>query len=80
MDTYGKTQKEYNELHWKCTWVGCNANHTHPQIGQDGKQWACLCDEHHKLLYECQQSGDPKRILSSWVKAQGGASAAASRF
>lgn len=63
-----------------CTWTGCTDTAVHPQLGRDGAQWANLCSEHHQLLRDCQQSEDPKRILSSWVKAQGGAKVAARRL
>lgn len=56
-----------------CTWVECTKDASHPQIGQDGKQWCNLCDEHHQMLQNAYASTDPKKILSYWVKAQGGA-------
>lgn len=65
----------------KCTWVGCEAEAKFPQISSDGKtEWANLCDLHHKEIDGALDSFDAKRILSNWVKAQGGAKAAAGRM
>ena len=64
----------------KCTWVDCLEQGINPQFSKDGKEWACLCDEHHLKLEGDLDSLDAKRILSSWVKAQGGAAEAAGRI
>lgn len=62
-----------------CTWVDCQSTGIHPQLSKGGEVWACLCDEHHLKLEADLDSLDVKRILSSWVKAQGGAAKAAGR-
>jgi hypothetical protein len=69
----------------KCTWVDCNAEATHPQVGKDGQQWSDLCDEHHAQLDKASDdflSGatGPQKMLSAWVKAQGGSKKATERM
>jgi len=64
----------------ECTWKNCDIEATHPQLDKNGKQWANLCVDHHRRLKDCADNFDPKRFLSAWVKAQGGAKAAASRL
>ena len=68
-----------------CTWVDCTAVATHRQVGKDSQQWANLCDEHHAQMEKA--SGDflggitgPQKLLSAWVKAQGGSAKAAGRM
>jgi hypothetical protein len=51
-----------------------------PLHDRDGRPWAYLCDAHSARLDAAIASGDPRRILSAWVKAQGGAAAAARRM
>jgi hypothetical protein len=63
-----------------CTWVDCQAEALHPQLDRQGKQWACLCQEHHDRLEKALTDLEPKGLLSCWVKAQGGAKAAARRL
>lgn len=62
-----------------CTWAGCDKDGGTPQLGRNGQEWARLCDEHAKELDADASSGVPKRIMRAWVKAQGGAKAAAER-
>lgn len=68
-----------------CTWVDCKNEAHVPQIANNGSVWAELCFEHAKEIENCmtkfQEDGyGPKRMLSSWVKAQGGVKAAAARM
>lgn len=56
-----------------CTWVDCSKEAAHPHAGQDGKQWCNLCAEHHDMLESAFVDSNPKKVLSYWVKAQGGA-------
>lgn len=60
-----------------CTWLDCSREATQPQLDKNGEQWANLCQECHDYLEHGFVSLDPKRILSNWVKAQGGAKKAA---
>lgn len=62
-----------------CTWAGCNVPATHVQISKDGSVRAYLCQHHHNLL-ESALGSDARLALSYWVKAQGGAAAAAKRM
>ena len=64
----------------RCTWVDCSEEGINPQFSKDGEVWACLCDEHHLKLESDLDSLDARKILSSWVKAQGGAEKAAGRM
>lgn len=63
-----------------CTWKDCDKPATQPQVASDGEIWANLCDEHHEKLEESLSSLEPKKLLSAWVKAQGGANKAAKRM
>lgn len=62
----------------KCTWEGCREPATHPQLGKTGEAWANLCTGHDREL--ASRMSDVRGILSGWVKAQGGAKAAAERM
>lgn len=69
----------------KCTWMGknderCDAEATYPQIGKDGEQWASLCTKHHEQVEAAITDFDPRKLLGNWVRAQGGAKAAARRM
>jgi hypothetical protein len=69
----------------KCTWLNCEAKAQYPQISGDGSAWANLCQVHHQEIDDCMIKFDspeygPKRMLASWVKAQGGAKKAAERM
>lgn len=64
----------------KCTWKDCSQEAHHNRLDKQGNPWAELCDEHQILLDEAINSGDAKKILSAWVKAQGGAKAATRRM
>ncbi len=67
----------------KCTWVDCRLDAAHPQVAEDGEQWANLCEDHNKELEESLDlavSGNIKKMISSWIKAQGGSKKAAARM
>jgi hypothetical protein len=63
----------------RCTWEGCVADATHPQLDKAGHIWAQLCNEHHNELDAALEALSVKATLRAWVKAQGGAKAAARR-
>lgn len=63
-----------------CTWEGCTQTAKHESRSTTGEKWADLCDEHEHQLSASLTSGGPGSILSSWIKAQGGAKAAAARM
>lgn len=64
----------------KCTWEGCGGFGEFIRKGRDGSQWAILCRFHEDKMNDIIASGDVKKLLGSWVKAQGGAKAAAKRM
>ena len=59
-----------------CTWQDCTQ--LVPQIAKDGSQWADLCAAHAQELED--NLLDAKGVLRCWVRAQGGAKAAAERM
>ena len=63
----------------KCTWKECSNEGKFPQLDKDQKQWAFLCEEHHIELEDAIDNFNAKKLLSCWVKAQGGAEKAAKR-
>ena len=69
----------------RCTWVDppddrrCENAASHPQTAQDGSVWANLCVAHHNEL-ESVLGKDAKLTLRNWIRAQGGAKAAAKRM
>lgn len=62
-----------------CTWKGCDQPGSVPQVGKDGRRWACLCAAHDAQLLADVQAGVPKAVRA-WILAQGGAEAAAKGF
>lgn len=64
----------------KCRWEGCQNDGTKDQLDRSGIIWSLLCDEHDKRLEEAIKSLNPKRLVAAWIKAQGGAKAAAARM
>ena len=62
-----------------CTWENCTATATKAQFASVGERWAHLCEAHFIELDAAMKSGI-KQTLSAWVKAQGGAKAAAKRM
>jgi hypothetical protein len=69
----------------ECTWKfkdspKCTQTATHPQVGNDGSQWANLCTDHAKKLDDGIATGDPKYLLGYWIAAGGGAEAMSKRM
>ena len=64
----------------RCTWVDCQASGFLLQLDQQKRPWATLCETHHRLLHDALEAKDARKILSYWVKAQGGAKAAKDRM
>lgn len=64
----------------KCTWAACEAGGEVDQVGNDGSVWARLCRPHHDELEAAIASFDPKKLMRAYIKAQGGAKAAAARM
>ena len=64
----------------ECTWKDCNGKATMPWFGKDGEQWASLCINHNAELEEAFTSGIPRKIVSAWIKAQGGSEKATERM
>ena len=68
----------------QCSWaskdVQCQHEGVVAQRGKDGSQWAELCPEHDRQLTEAVNSGDVKKLMAAYIKAQGGAKAAAARM
>lgn len=67
-------------LNKSCTFFGCMSPAAFTEPDKQGNPWCYLCAVHHNILVEALASGDAKAILSTWVKAQGGAKAAAARM
>jgi hypothetical protein len=61
-------------------YVGCTALAAVPQLDKGGKPWANLCAKHDAEVITSIVSGDARKLLSNWVKAQGGAKKAAARL
>lgn len=61
----------------KCTWIGCTAVAAHVKLDKDGAVWAQLCSAHNR---EFEGAKTAPAVLAAWVKAQGGAKAAAGRM
>ena len=62
----------------RCTWKGCEAEGTVPQLDRDGERWASLCQSHHDELdstIDRGLKGVPEavpQLLRAWVLASGG--------
>ena len=63
----------------RCTWVGCEALSVHVARDRYGEVWARLCEIHRDELEAAVNDGAPKRVIRSWIQAQGGAEVAAKR-
>lgn len=63
-----------------CTWKDCGQPAAHDEVGKDGSVWARLCIGHHEELEAALDSLDVKAIMRAYIKAQGGANAAAARM
>jgi hypothetical protein len=61
----------------KCTWAKCTGEAKHAQHSKDGSVWANLCGKHAMELDDATIDGSPAKIMGAWVKAKGGAKAAA---
>jgi len=62
----------------RCTWAGCERSGSRVCRSVDRTEpWARLCPEHDLELNDAIDSGDPRRIMPAYVKAKGGAKAAA---
>ena len=71
----------------KCTWLRCNNDAKHKMKAKDGEIWAELCQEHYELhdkdLMDVVSNTDKesiKKMLSNWVKAQGGSKKVSERI
>lgn len=64
----------------RCTWVDCTNQAKHRKIARDGDEWAHLCDLHEQEYQQVVAAPLAGRILSTWIKAQGGAKVAAARM
>ena len=64
----------------KCTWFGCASQGKYPQTGKSGEVWAFLCDSHNAELSKAIDDFDARKIVASWIKAQGGSKKAAKRM
>lgn len=53
-----------------CTWSGCTAEAAHKELDRDGKPWAHLCQNHHKILDLACEEGDAKKFMAAWALAQ----------
>lgn len=72
-----RRRRERRAMLNKCTWSNCKKHATQPQVGQDGRRWANLCDEHATRLKEELAFDDVRRTVKAWVDAQGGPEATA---
>ena len=63
-----------------CTWRDCKQPAKHVCKSQTGDVWARLCVLHSEALDAAIDSGDPKKIMSCYIKAQGGSQKAAARM
>lgn len=63
-----------------CTWKNCQEKASNPWIGKNGKEWANLCDKHHKELDDSIGDPDCRIMLKNWVLASGGSNKMASEM
>lgn len=63
----------------KCTWVGCDSDGIHELGDRNGQKWAILCESHNDEMDRAVNSPQVGDIVRAWVRAQGGAKAAAAR-
>jgi hypothetical protein len=61
----------------QCHWKGCDKPAVREETTRDGEIWTWLCQEHADALDNAIASGSIPLLMSSWIKAQGGAEAAA---
>lgn len=62
-----------------CTWKDCKSVACVPQLDKNKKEWANLCQKHHDEIEDSFKNFSPKKILKSWILAQGGAKVAAKK-
>lgn len=64
-----------------CTWVDCDNAAQHDWKDKNDKVWTKLCDFHHERLDLSIKNAEnePAKMLSNYVKAQGGAALAVKR-
>ena len=63
-----------------CSWCGCGQPGTCELKDIHDRVWACLCHVHNEQLETALKTGHPKQLIAAYVKAQGGAKAAAKRM
>lgn len=70
----------------KCTWKDCTNKAEHTLKDKNDIPWANLCKEHFEkhdndieIAIKTPNKHNMKKMLSDWVKAQGGAKMAAKR-
>ncbi|MDA3900035.1 MAG: hypothetical protein PF637_05895 [Spirochaetes bacterium] len=64
----------------KCTWKGCDNQADIKLYNKLGFEWANLCNMHNQELEKAIQDKDVRRIMRSWVLANGGASELAKKI
>jgi hypothetical protein len=64
----------------RCTWEDCASPATFTELNKSGQPWAKLCIAHHNQMETTIAAGKAPAIMSVWIKAQGGAKAAAARI
>lgn len=62
-----------------CTWQNCDRDASVPQVDRNGETWANLCGAHAWDMEDAIADADPRETVRAWIKAQGGAAAAAKR-
>lgn len=63
----------------RCTWQNCTNPFKCVYKSQSGEVWARLCAEHDEIIKVAIKDAEPKRLLSCYIKAQGGSKVAAQR-
>jgi hypothetical protein len=68
----------------RCTWVDCVDEAKVKHLDRDGKPWAHLCCFHSGEMDDAADIGSPSwkpgALMRCWIRAQGGAKAAADRM
>ncbi len=76
----GESSVQAEKIEVGCTWEDCTKIGEFKQIAADGEVWAILCTEHNEIMDVETTDLKPKSFISNWIKAQGGAKAAAKRM
>lgn len=63
-----------------CSWKECKQQAEYPQVSKSNQIWAVLCEEHRDELDRAVASANVRKLMGAWIKAQGGAKAAAERI